>query len=121
METCLNQEQNRRKKVVGPQRDSLVIFKCDKGLGKSAWALPTAGATASILAPHSTSCSPSHFCTITPDTLLMKYLLKSRTTGFQHLVVLQWEAFCLSTGYFHCNLGKHNPITNTEAIPLSHC
>lgn len=37
--TCIKQEQNRREKVAGSQKDSLVSFKCDKGLGKSVLSL----------------------------------------------------------------------------------
>lgn len=72
MENMYKTRTKQKRKVAEPQKDSLAIFKCDKGLEKSDCAFPMAGATTSILAPLSASCSPSQFCTIAPDTLLMK-------------------------------------------------
>jgi len=96
--------------------DSQVIFKWD-GSENSVCALCTADASSSTLDTLTLYLhQPISFFTITPGTPETKSCLKNRTKGFQHPEVLQWEAFCLSTGHFHCNLGSYEPITNIKAI-----
>lgn len=101
--------------------DSQVIFRYDKGQEKIGCAHHTASVSAQNPHPSPIPTELITFSCLHSIHPQKKSHLKTRRKCFQHPVVLQWEAFCISIGHFHWYLGKYEPITTTIAIPVGHC